>query len=325
MAQDTSAPSSQPSEFVIYNEGVKPLKQIHMAKRAQYVATPPLLKTGAVFGQEYDIHDKFSIAHGITSPSNSLFINALHFAFQHHLPVMLRPDDLWLHIIQGISIHVSENKDKLQTSIVNFADPNTKVKIIVRNDNLVAKDTNPPNANHSNSNSNSKEGSGDAEEKKGGESSYNNNNSNNNNKNNSNKKSEKDVILESNNINWKSVFDQFSAQCRKICAKQGNSGEKQEEAEGDQKGIIDWGLCNFSTSSNICKVASQCALFSVLSNYVKFYTMTRSGIPKIILKGNVDDWKLLRKKCENLATLQCDFWYVSFPCFFILFFVFGVC
>ena len=266
----------QSPEFVVINKGVKSLR-LNLAKALKTVPLPPLAGAGDVFGQEYEVFDKFSSIN-LQKPSNNLFINSLHYAFCHHLPIMIRPDDLWLQILQGIAIHVSQNKDKLQTSIVNFADSNSKIQIKVVNNNLEA--------------SNNKR------------------------------------VLKSNNINWKSVFEQFTQQCEKICAKNGKTGkldeskndvrnnsekekEKEREREEEEKGsIIDWGLCDFSTSSEICKVASQCSLFSVLSNYVSFCTRTNSGIPKIVLKGTVDDWKLLAKKCDNLKGLQCDFWYV---------------
>ena len=284
MAQAEQSQTSQSEEFVVVNKDVKKLP-LKLAKTLKTVPLPPLAGGGDVFGQEYELFDKFSSTE-LKDPSNNLFVNALHYAFRHHLPIMIRPDDLWLQILQGLAIHVSQNKDKLQTSIVNFADPDTKINIIVRNDNLIAANTGKNDANDE-------------------------------------KDDSKKVLLESNNINWKSVFEQFTEQCDKICAKSGNKGkldesknddsdktkEKKNAEEEEEKGsIIDWGLCDFSTSSEICKVASQCSLFSVLSNYVSFFTFTCSGIPKIVLKGTVDDWKLLAKKCENLKGLQCDFW-----------------
>ena len=62
------------------------------------------------------------------------FISALHIAFAQHRPIVISPDMIWLMIIQGVGMHIHENKDTLQNVIVNF---DNKKQIIIRKDEFI--------------------------------------------------------------------------------------------------------------------------------------------------------------------------------------------
>lgn len=46
------------------------------------------------------------------------FINAAYTAFQHHYPLVLSPDDVWLCIAQGFANHVNANAESLRKQFV---------------------------------------------------------------------------------------------------------------------------------------------------------------------------------------------------------------
>lgn len=48
------------------------------------------------------------------------FILALHLAFAEDLPLTLTPDDFWLVIDQGFSLHINENFEKYRKKFVSF-------------------------------------------------------------------------------------------------------------------------------------------------------------------------------------------------------------
>jgi hypothetical protein len=59
---------------------------------------------------------------------------ALHAAFAHHLPIVLSPDDVWLAIVHGASLHVRENADAVRSRLVEGTGKKT---ITVRRDDFV--------------------------------------------------------------------------------------------------------------------------------------------------------------------------------------------
>src|ERR1700761_3812897 len=56
------------------------------------------------------------------------YIAGLHYAF------VLNPDDIWLLILQGLSIHINQNSEKYRDVLVDFQG---KKEIVVRHDGLV--------------------------------------------------------------------------------------------------------------------------------------------------------------------------------------------
>lgn len=62
------------------------------------------------------------------------FIAALHKSFSDHHPFVLNPDDIWLIILQGLSIHINKNSEHFRDKFVDF---DGKKDIVVRHDGLV--------------------------------------------------------------------------------------------------------------------------------------------------------------------------------------------
>lgn len=62
------------------------------------------------------------------------YIAALHHAFAEHYGFVLNPDDIWLLILQGLSIHINQNAEKYRDTLVDFQG---KKEIRVRHDGLV--------------------------------------------------------------------------------------------------------------------------------------------------------------------------------------------
>ena len=61
------------------------------------------------------------------------FVATIHKSFDEHRPLTLSPDVIWLAIAQGVSIHINENFDELESFIFKAQKPD---KIRVRNDRL---------------------------------------------------------------------------------------------------------------------------------------------------------------------------------------------
>jgi len=46
------------------------------------------------------------------------FVGAIHMAYDHHYPLVISPDHLWLFLLQGFSIHVHTHAEELRESFV---------------------------------------------------------------------------------------------------------------------------------------------------------------------------------------------------------------
>ena len=55
---------------------------------------------------------------GSYKPMANAFITAVHTAFSNHYPLVLSPDAIWLCIMQGLSMHINENSEKLRSYFV---------------------------------------------------------------------------------------------------------------------------------------------------------------------------------------------------------------
>ena len=51
---------------------------------------------------------------------NVPFLEGLYYAHINHLPVRIKPDDIWLLIVQAFCTHVNENSEKLRKYFVDF-------------------------------------------------------------------------------------------------------------------------------------------------------------------------------------------------------------
>lgn len=61
------------------------------------------------------------------------FVQALWLAYDNHLPLMLRPDDIWTLIAQGLAQHINNNAETLRS---RFVDHEGQMHIVVDDDNL---------------------------------------------------------------------------------------------------------------------------------------------------------------------------------------------
>lgn len=66
--------------------------------------------------------------------------------------------------------------------------------------------------------------------------------------------------------------------------------------------------CDFSTSTNVDRLASQIVLFDAYSPYFSLWMMCVCGIPEITLLGTVDDWRRIRERIDVIAELDLGFW-----------------
>lgn len=62
------------------------------------------------------------------------FLSAVLFAFNHHLPLTLRPEHFWILILQTVSLHVNSNSEKLRSKFVTHKG---KKKIEISRDDFV--------------------------------------------------------------------------------------------------------------------------------------------------------------------------------------------
>lgn len=79
--------------------------------------------------------DKKRIVPAYTNP----FVYALHRAYADHRPLSFSPDDVWLLIAQGISIHIRQNFETQREKLLTHKG---KKRIVIRNDKLVAGNAN---------------------------------------------------------------------------------------------------------------------------------------------------------------------------------------
>ena len=61
--------------------------------------------------------------------SNVPLLNGFYTAHTNHYPIRIKPDDIWLLIVQAFSNHVNANAEKLRHYFVNF-DGKQKLKVI---------------------------------------------------------------------------------------------------------------------------------------------------------------------------------------------------
>lgn len=66
--------------------------------------------------------------------------------------------------------------------------------------------------------------------------------------------------------------------------------------------------CNFSTSTEVERVAGQIVLLDAYSPYFSLWMMCICGIPSITLTGTVDDWQEIRERIEVVAELDLALW-----------------
>jgi hypothetical protein len=66
--------------------------------------------------------------------------------------------------------------------------------------------------------------------------------------------------------------------------------------------------CDFSTSSDVDRVASQVVLLDAYSPYFSYWMQCICGIPSITLLGTPEDWRRIRERVDVIAELDLEFW-----------------
>lgn len=95
--------------------------------------------------------------------------------------------------------------------------------------------------------------------------------------------------------NWPEAFEKFSLQIQENVGKE----------------IHDMLTPDFTTTGPIEKAAAQVVLMDTFKEYFEYRCCTSCGIPEFILEGTVEDWTKLRKKANDLAQFDLDWWISS--------------
>jgi hypothetical protein len=66
--------------------------------------------------------------------------------------------------------------------------------------------------------------------------------------------------------------------------------------------------CDFSTSTDVERVAGRIALMDVYNRYYEYKLNCVCGIPEVTLLGTADDWKKIRARVDVVAELDLEFW-----------------
>ena len=66
--------------------------------------------------------------------------------------------------------------------------------------------------------------------------------------------------------------------------------------------------CDFSTSTEVDRVAGQIVLLDAYAPYFDYVLMAICGIPSVTLLGTVDDWRKIRARIDVIAELELDLW-----------------
>lgn len=69
--------------------------------------------------------------------------------------------------------------------------------------------------------------------------------------------------------------------------------------------------CDFSTTTEIERMASEIMLMDTFSPYFEYAMRCVCGIPELTLLGEVDDWQQIRERIDIVAELELDWWTTS--------------
>ncbi|MES2554802.1 MAG: DUF4419 domain-containing protein [Bacteroidota bacterium] len=70
----------------------------------------------------------------IVPTGQNSFLETVHLAYAQHHDLVLSPDDIWIQIALGVSLHINEHFDALQSRVVKSAE---REELVVRMDDLV--------------------------------------------------------------------------------------------------------------------------------------------------------------------------------------------
>lgn len=70
-------------------------------------------------------------------------------------------------------------------------------------------------------------------------------------------------------------------------------------------------VCDFSTTTDVERMASEVVLLDAYSPYFDFVGACVCGIPEVTLLGTPDDYRAIRQRVDVLPALELDFWHPS--------------
>jgi hypothetical protein len=76
-------------------------------------------------------------------------------------------------------------------------------------------------------------------------------------------------------------------------------------------GVAGTFTCDFSTTTDVERTASEIVLMDAFSPYYDYTLDCICGIPEITLRGTPDDWRVIRRRIDTLADLGLGFWTAS--------------
>ena len=71
--------------------------------------------TKNILAHSFNINDKIAFIN-----SKTPILNGFYKAHTNHFPIRIKPDDIWLLILQSFSNHVNANSEKLRNMFVDF-------------------------------------------------------------------------------------------------------------------------------------------------------------------------------------------------------------
>lgn len=74
------------------------------------------------------------------------------------------------------------------------------------------------------------------------------------------------------------------------------------------KNLVETLQCDFSTSTQISRTASQIVLMEGFQAYFDYEAIPICGIPNIMLLGTPADWRLIAERVKRLATFDLSWW-----------------
>ena len=92
--------------------------ELYPDKEPRYTFDKSSLKTilpKNVLSYSFDKNSSLAYIH-----ENVPVLNGFYTAHTNHYPIRIKPDDIWLFIVQAFSHHVNLNSKKLSSMFVNF-------------------------------------------------------------------------------------------------------------------------------------------------------------------------------------------------------------
>ncbi|HEX4455073.1 MAG TPA: DUF4419 domain-containing protein [Kofleriaceae bacterium] len=66
--------------------------------------------------------------------------------------------------------------------------------------------------------------------------------------------------------------------------------------------------CDFSTTTDVDRIASQIVLLDAYSPFFSYWMSCICGIPEVTLLGTADDWRRIRERVDVIAELELEWW-----------------